>query len=145
MDGKQLRRLKPELESFLERYLGLFEGSLPALEVGPQGCRLLSIRPARPHPQVVGTTLHYTQGGVELRSEQWDAEARTLTVELALPGEHRGSVFVATGNDYDPAGATGEGVVYRPACRCAVASLTLKGAARVVFQMNPAAGKPKPF
>jgi alpha-galactosidase len=51
---------------------------------------LLCLRPVRPHPQLVGTDVHASQGWIELACERWDADAATLTLavsaELPRPG-----------------------------------------------------------
>ena len=41
--------------------------------------QVFAIREARPHPWVLSTTRHISQGGVDLLDERWDAGARTLS------------------------------------------------------------------
>jgi alpha-galactosidase len=57
------------------------------------GVRLLVVVPARPHPQLVGSTLTLTGGLLEVEAEHWDGE--TLAIRLALPGEHTGELVIA--------------------------------------------------
>ena len=45
----------------------------------PGSCRVLALRPVRPHPQVLSTSRHVTQGIVDLESEQWDPDTHTLS------------------------------------------------------------------
>ena len=39
--------------------------------------RVFAIREARPHPWVLSTTRHISQGGVDLLDERWDAGSQT--------------------------------------------------------------------
>lgn len=41
-------------------------------------CKVISLVAARPHPQVLGTSRHITQGLMDLHDEQWDASTATL-------------------------------------------------------------------
>ena len=59
-------------------FVGPISGSLHA-ELPASSCRVLALRPAANHPQVVSTSRHITQGIVDLADEKWDAENRTLT------------------------------------------------------------------
>jgi hypothetical protein len=52
----------------------------------PHTCRLFCIRPAPPHPWVLSTDLHITQGGVELRGVTWDADSGRLSGVAQRPG-----------------------------------------------------------
>jgi hypothetical protein len=42
-------------------------------------CRVLAMRPAADHPQLISTSRHVTQGMVDVREEKWDAAAQTLS------------------------------------------------------------------
>jgi hypothetical protein len=52
---------------------GLFKIKLP-----PQSCRVLSLRTRSPHPRLISTSRHVTQGIIDVMSEQWDASSQTL-------------------------------------------------------------------
>jgi hypothetical protein len=41
-------------------------------------CKVISLVAARPHPQVLGTSRHLTQGLMDLHDDQWDAATATL-------------------------------------------------------------------
>ncbi|RME94469.1 MAG: hypothetical protein D6766_05765, partial [Verrucomicrobia bacterium] len=56
------------------------------LSVPPGDCRVLAIRPAVDHPQVLSTSRHVTQGVVDLRWEHWDAAEGILSGESDLVG-----------------------------------------------------------
>ncbi|MFQ5471552.1 MAG: alpha-galactosidase, partial [Dehalococcoidia bacterium] len=74
-----------------QRYLGEHTGSL-SLDVAPHGCRLLSVRPATDHPQVVGSTFHVLQGVCEIQSERLDGTE--LRVSLSPVAVKNGALFV---------------------------------------------------
>jgi len=48
-------------------------------DLAPLSCRVLALRPAAEHPQVVSTSRHVTQGIVDVLEERWSAAARTLS------------------------------------------------------------------
>jgi alpha-galactosidase len=78
---------------FWEReYLGVCEDSL-TLPCPPHGCRLLRLTPDLGRPQVVGSTLHITQGAMEIAREEW-AGAK-LRVELRPVAKKNGELFIA--------------------------------------------------
>jgi hypothetical protein len=43
------------------------------------GMQVFAIREARPHPWVIGTTRHISQGGVSLLDERWDGDRNVLS------------------------------------------------------------------
>jgi len=44
----------------------------------PHGVLVAALRPAAPHPQLIGTTRHVVQGVVDVAEESWDQGSRTL-------------------------------------------------------------------
>jgi len=48
------------------------------------GMQVFAIREARPHPWVLSTTRHISQGGASLLDERWDADARVLSGKSAV-------------------------------------------------------------
>jgi hypothetical protein len=54
-------------------------------------CEVLAIRPSASHPQVISTSRHITQGLIEVESESWNADTRTLV----------GSSRVVAGDPYE--------------------------------------------
>lgn len=56
------------------------------LTLRPSSCRVLCLRPAAVHPQVVSTSRHVTQGIIDLKDEKWDSASRTLTGRSAVVG-----------------------------------------------------------
>jgi len=69
------------------------------VEVPAGSCRVLALRPAADHPQVVSTNRHVTQGVVDLVSEAWDAGAKALA----------GTSRVVAGDPYELRIAAGDG------------------------------------
>lgn len=50
------------------------------------GCCILAVRPLLPHPFLLSTSRHVTQGILEVREEHWNEAARTLTGVSAVVG-----------------------------------------------------------
>jgi len=48
------------------------------LTLEPRSARVVALRAAAARPQVIGTTRHVVQGGVDMADETWDAATRTL-------------------------------------------------------------------
>jgi len=72
------------------RYLGNFKTPWSENLEGA-GCRVLALRETSPHPQLLSTSRHITQGLIDVRSETWDADALTL----------RGSSDMVAGDPYE--------------------------------------------
>jgi hypothetical protein len=72
-------------EFWSQKFLGKFKGSFvaPAMDTN-NGMDIFAIREVRPHPWVLSTTRHISQGGVDLLDERWDAETRTLSGRSAV-------------------------------------------------------------
>lgn len=47
-------------------------------KLDPASCRILAVRPAADHPQLISTSRHITQGVVDVVEESWDATSKTL-------------------------------------------------------------------
>lgn len=71
-------------------FLGEIHGSL-SLKVDPLSCRVIALHRAAGKPQILSTSRHITQGGVELLSCSWDEASGTLA----------GSVRGIAGAPYD--------------------------------------------
>ncbi|MHC4740939.1 MAG: M60 family metallopeptidase [Planctomycetota bacterium] len=68
-----------------QRFLGKFKGSFtaPAMDENT-GMDVFAIREARPHPWVISTTRHISQGGVSLLDEAWHVNTNTLSGKSAV-------------------------------------------------------------
>ncbi|MBI3921270.1 MAG: alpha-galactosidase [Armatimonadetes bacterium] len=88
------------------------KGVLDVSFFGP-GIKLLVIRPARPHPWVLGTSFHQS-GGVELRDVAWDDQRNALRGTLCRPSGQRGYISVAdSGREIARAEVNGRSVTPR--------------------------------
>lgn len=89
-----------------QEYEGVVEVENTITGLGPHTCRLLSIRPETEVPDVLSTTMHFTQGGAELRSRQWHSETSELEVVVGRTTRNEESVFLVFGQDWTPVSAT---------------------------------------
>jgi hypothetical protein len=80
-------------EFWTDTYLGERKGSLSAA-VPPRGVRLFALHEAADHPQFVGDDRHITQGAVELNALEWDAAAKTYTLDAKAVGGFPFTYFV---------------------------------------------------
>ncbi|REE66972.1 hypothetical protein A8990_14624 [Paenibacillus taihuensis] len=62
-----------------QRPLGIARGSITIPGVASHDCKVIAIRENRPHPWLLSTDYHLTQGGVELGQLSWDEESLTLS------------------------------------------------------------------
>ncbi len=77
-----------------EHYFGVHKDSLLFLAMPPHSAKLLALRRPVEHPQVLSTTFHFTQGGVELEDVRFEAGRRALTVALRRPAKREGEVVI---------------------------------------------------
>lgn len=61
-----------------DTYLGTIQGELKSLLEGGH-CKVLALREVVPYPQVLSTSRHITQGLMDVVSEAWDSEKKTLS------------------------------------------------------------------
>ena len=73
-------------EFWEEKFLGRVKGQLE-LALPPESSRIVSLRRAAKHPQLIGTDMHLLQGVHEVRQLQWDPAASKLSgVYHRMPG-----------------------------------------------------------
>jgi hypothetical protein len=72
-------------EFWTQTFLGQSKLSFkaPALDSN-SAMQVFAIREARPHPWVISTTRHISQGGVSLLDERWDADRKVLSGKSAV-------------------------------------------------------------
>jgi hypothetical protein len=72
-------------EFWTQKFLGKSKGSFtaPAQDTN-NGLQIFAIREARPHPWVLSTTRHISQGGVSLLDEKWDGRRNVLSGKSAV-------------------------------------------------------------
>jgi alpha-galactosidase len=88
------REERVAFEFWTQKYLGVVRGVLAFDSVPAHGVRLVALRPVLDRPFVMGTSLHVTQGGVELRKQNWDPRAGLLTFTLRSWMKRDASVHV---------------------------------------------------
>lgn len=66
-------------EFWSKKFLGVFRGSFPVPAQQPKETRVYAIREKEDRPQIVSTSRHITQGGVDLEDVQWSAADRQLS------------------------------------------------------------------
>ncbi|HUX66698.1 MAG TPA: alpha-galactosidase [Terriglobales bacterium] len=71
-------------EFWTQRFLGAFRGSFVAPAQPANTARVYAIRQLLDHPQIVSTSRHITQGGVDLQRVAWSAASRQLTGASAV-------------------------------------------------------------
>lgn len=88
-------------EFWTHRFLGAFRDSFKAPPQPGPGARVYAIRPELSRPQILSTSRHITQGGVDLQGVEWDAASGTLsgrslvvagdayTIDLHVPPGYR--------------------------------------------------------
>jgi hypothetical protein len=85
------------------RYLGTVEDRLTIKRHQPHETVLLLIKPVSDRPELLTSTFHVTQGGVEVSRIEWHGTwegGRTLVVELEKAGEQRGGLLFTVPEPY---------------------------------------------
>jgi len=75
-------------------YFGVHQEEIRFPAMLPHSAKLLSLRPATNHPQVISTTFHFSQGAIEIEDARFDAAQRALTVRLTPPAKREGEVVI---------------------------------------------------
>jgi hypothetical protein len=108
------------------RLLPVFTGELRRA-LPARSCANLALRQLRPHPQLISTSRHITQGLVDTRDVRWDAAKRTLsgttTVVAGDPCELRILTLTTGGDGGDGTGTDGTGGVREWSASAAEAKL----------------------
>jgi len=94
-------------EFWRQQFLGDVRNSF-TVSLPPHTCRLLCIRAVPPHPWIMSTDLHVTQGGVELRDVKWDVLGNCLSGTAQRPGES-GDLVIYVPKGFRPSGAELDG------------------------------------
>jgi len=117
-------------EFWTQTYLGTFKGAFtaPAMDTN-DGMDVFAIREARPHPWVIGTTRHLSQGGVSLSDVEWDAKTKTLSGKSAVVEDDPYVLTMSVPDGYRPASARSNGSAIK----------ITKGGETAAFRIVPAA------
>ncbi len=84
-----------------KKYLGtIIDDEITLPNMPPHSAKLLAIRPIQDIPQLLSTSLHITQGGMEIPAVRFDTASNKLTMCVSLPGKREGSIFVYVPSSY---------------------------------------------
>lgn len=87
------RRAYHVVDFWEHRYFLMGPGALrPVLHIPPHGVVLLGLRPVKPEPHLIATTLHISQGG---EITEWHLEDGLLTLTLELARFAQGEVWLS--------------------------------------------------
>ncbi|RLI61238.1 MAG: hypothetical protein DRO93_04865 [Candidatus Thorarchaeota archaeon] len=89
-------------EFWTETYEGTFEGAVQVRGLSPHTCRLFAIRPETETPSLLSTSMHFTQGAVEIRECVWDSQKNELAMTLARDCRHNERVFIVFSPRWKP-------------------------------------------
>ncbi|MDZ8120001.1 hypothetical protein [Pontiella agarivorans] len=114
-------------EFWTDTYLGKLPGTARLeWELNPNCCAMISLRKARPHPQVISTDRHLLQGWVDLKNVQWDSTTKVLSGTAHVIGGEPFRIVVAdNGGNVSEATAKGGDVERLPHAVAGLTSLTL--------------------
>lgn len=91
--GLNPRRKYHVFDFWAGKYLGAFAGSYTTPKLQPHDCQVLGIREVRAEPQVLATDLHFTQGGLEIKSAVYDRQAKVFVIKTQPLGK-KGNVYL---------------------------------------------------
>lgn len=89
-------------EFWTQKYEGLYEERVQIQALKPHSCRLLCIRPESRVPNILATTIHFTQGAIELADYSWNDEKLELEVRVTKETQHAERVFFVYGSEWTP-------------------------------------------
>ncbi|NLB55020.1 MAG: alpha-galactosidase, partial [Lentisphaerae bacterium] len=90
-------------EFWRSKYWGLCKEKISVSALEARDSCVLSIRKRTGIPQVLGTDIHISQGGVEIESAKFDTGTNTMTVKTKSCGKE-GSVYIYTPEGYKTEG-----------------------------------------
>jgi alpha-galactosidase len=91
------------------QYAGVVSGEAVFPIVPAHGCKLLALRKVQERPQVVSSTFHFTQGGLEIEDARYDGGRRALMLSLRPAAKKEGELVLYAPPNLRP-GPVGEGV-----------------------------------
>lgn len=100
--GLDPSKLHHVFDFWKQEYHGLSEKTMMVKGLKPHSCRMLAVRPESEVPTVLSTTMHFTQGAVELKSMSWDSSRHELSVTVAENAKDSEAVFFVYGNEWIP-------------------------------------------
>ncbi|NHI84313.1 MAG: alpha-galactosidase [Candidatus Thorarchaeota archaeon] len=88
-----------------QEYEGVAEGEVVLRGLKPHACRLLSIRPKTEAPDILSTTMHFTQGGIELKRKKWHPETGELEVIIDRTTRSEEAIYLVFNQEWTPTNA----------------------------------------
>ncbi|MBN2228315.1 MAG: alpha-galactosidase [Candidatus Thorarchaeota archaeon] len=89
-----------------QTYDGLSEKSVTVSKLKAHACQLLCIRPETNTPNILATSIHFTQGAVELSNVSWTDATRELQVKITKSTRYPEKIFITCGSDWKPIAAS---------------------------------------
>jgi len=99
-------------EFWSKEYIGEFQQNVTIFDIPPRSVKLLCIREMGDVPKLLSTDTHFTQGGIEILSEGWDASSQTFLAVYRNPRGSGSSLFIYVPDDYVPASMACFGTEY---------------------------------
>jgi alpha-galactosidase len=88
-----------------ERYLGLVEKQVGVAGLEPHTLKLLLVKPESSEPTVLSTSMHYTQGAVELADIDWNSGSNELSLRVTRDTRHEECIFFVFNEEWIPSRA----------------------------------------
>ncbi|MEW6201144.1 MAG: glycoside hydrolase family 36 protein [bacterium] len=89
-------------ELWSERYIETTTKAIHLGKVTPHASRLLAVRPVQKTPHLVASTFHFTMGGVEVKSHEYDSARKQLRILLEIQGERTGKLYFCVPDGFKP-------------------------------------------
>lgn len=88
-----------------QEYHGLSEEQITVLGIKPHTSKLLAIKPEMDIPSVLSTSIHFTQGAVEISDVDWNDGGNELSMRINKSVSRKESIFFVFGNRWIPSRA----------------------------------------
>ncbi len=87
------------------KYLGLIERQVSVTGLQPHTLKLLLIKPESKEPAVLSTSMHYSQGAVEIADIDWNSGSNELSLRVTRDTRHEESIFFVFNEEWIPSRA----------------------------------------
>lgn len=88
-----------------QEYHGLSEDTVSVLGLKPHTCKVLLVKPESREPTVLSTSMHFTQGAVDLSDIDWNGGGKELSMTVNIDTRGEESIFIVFSNEYIPSRA----------------------------------------
>ena len=99
-DGSELYHM---FDFWNQEYLGISEKEVSVFGLSPHSSKLFLIRAQIPEPTILSTSMHFTQGAVELSNLEWNQLSQELSVKVTRNLRKAESIFFVFGDEWIPA------------------------------------------